>query len=285
MKKIKTIIHIILYLLVLLVLIWQFITVSVISCDSVSSYEFRLICAFAFVYPLCAISKHNIVKKIELILYLLVFFVFLRANLWYFRGFHERAFILVVMLCILKCFMYFHAEKQKKRYFFYSVISGFLLFFVIYFNFKNDIYLCPSTDLRYYKEDMSLRRMTESGWGIFPDTIPEEAEDIEYFYTPGGYFRPRSDTHAYLKMTVNQKYLNHLLEVSHNKDYLSEQDCSIINQNNASEYLFLIPHLEEYVEEFYGRENCILYMFCNKDIGFVIDWNEKVVKIFADYRF
>ena len=130
MKKIKTIIHIILYLLVLLVLIWQFITVSVISCDSVSSYEFRLICAFAFVYPLCAISKHNIVKKIELILYLLVLFVFLWANIWYFRGFHEHAFLLVVILCIIQCVMYFYAQKTKKRYFFYSLISGFLLFFV-----------------------------------------------------------------------------------------------------------------------------------------------------------
>ena len=290
LKTVGKVIKTILYLLIFLALMDCFIMVSTVSCNvSISSSEYDWITFFALIWSLCAISKNRIVKRIELILYLLVLFVFLWSNIWYFRGFHEHAFLLAVILCIIQCVMYFYAQKTKKRYFFYSLISGFLLFFIIYFNFKNDIHLCPSTDLRYYKEDMGEK--TESGYGIFPDTIPEEAKEIEYFSTTGGYMwimtegENRSST--YLKMTVNDEYLHHLLEVAYRKSekhhYLDKQDCSVITSNDP-EYLPW-ENLDKYVEEFYGKENCTLYLISSINMGFVIDWDEKVVKIFDDGKF
>lgn len=292
-KVLKTagkIIKVILSLIALLILMFLFVVVSTDLCNvSMSSSEHDWIAAFALLWSLCAISKNHIVKKIEFVLFFVGLFIFLWANIWYFRGFHEHAFLFVVILCILECFMYFYAKKTKKRYYFYRVISGFILFSTIFFNFKNDIHLCPSTDLRHYKEDVGEK--TESGYGIFPDTIPQDAKNIEYFSTTGGYLQARDaypPSSTYLKMTVNEEYLHHLVEIayykSENNPPLTEQDCSVITSKD-SEFLLYWENLDKYVEEFCGKENCTLYLVSSIDMGFVIDWDEKVVKIFTDGKF
>ena len=61
-------------------------------------------------------------------------------------------------------------------------------------------------------------------------------------------------------------------------------ECSTVNEENAHEYI-LVRHLDEYVEEYYGKENCILYFMGNESQGMIIDWNNRSIKMFLDNRF
>lgn len=111
------------------------------------------------------------------------------------------------------------------------------------YNKVKDIYLCPSTDVRFYEKDVKVMGAgvkTESKDGIFPDTIPEGAENIEYYFTIGQYLHPWRGGKICLKMTVKEDYINHLLTLSHSEEYqgrIDEIDCSILTKDNESEYL------------------------------------------------
>lgn len=228
----------------------------------------------------------NKAKTIEIIVYWVILLLFFVSNLWYFRGFHKIVFAGMSILCVIKTLRYIFVVKWKKRHIFNSVVSGLLLCGMLKFTCEMDIYIFPSTQLRHYEESINQYDSTEKNrYGIFPEIIPDEAKNVEYYYTTEGYWKPRDNMHAYLKMTVSKEYLDSLME-KYNKEkyYIKEQDCSVLTKENASDYL-ATNHLNEYVEEFYGEKNCTLYFLFNEGMGFVINWDKKIVKLFLDNRF
>ena len=231
------------------------------------------------------LKKKNKMKTVELILYWIILVLFLFANLYYFRGFHKIPFIMACILCLIKTIRYIVVKRWKKWHIINAVVSGFMMYAILQFTCEMDIFLYPTTELRFYKQTLYKQLDIREGnrYGIFPDPIPEEATDVEYYFSTDGYWRARHDLHAYLKMTVSEEYLNDLYK-KYEDNINNKLEFSEINANNSHEYI-LVKHLDEYVEEYYGKENCILYFMEGYYKGFVIDWDKKSVKLFLDYRF
>lgn len=169
----------------------------------------------------------------------------------------------------------------------YSVIFQWcLLTAVILIAIGTDMFY-STTRVRYYEEDLAMYNISELTGSIFPDSIPKEAKNIEYFRTPGGILDDYSHQ-LRLKMTVTEDYLLHLedlyehLELSWNKDPLKiTQDCSVLTSKNCKEYFFG-KDLTENIGEYYGKENCTVYFIYDADMGFVINYDTCEVKLFMD---
>ena len=178
---------------------------------------------------------------------------------------------------------------QKQFVHLYSAIFQWcLLAVVILIAVSTDMFY-STTRVRYYEEDLAMYNISESKGLFFPDTIPKEAKNIEYYRTPGVILSDYSHQ-LRLKMTVTEDYILHLedlyenVNLSWNNDPLKiTQDCSVLTQANYKEYFFE-KDLTENIGEYYGKENCIVYFIYDADMGFVINYDTCEVKLFLDYN-
>jgi hypothetical protein len=185
---------------------------------------------------------------------------------------------------MIKTIRYIVVKKWEQWHIINVVVSGFMMYAILQFTCEMDIFFFPSTELRHYSAAMEQYNISDRyEYGFLPKNIPEEATNVDYFYTTEGYWGSRLNMHVYLKMTVSEKYLHNILEKYEN-NITYKLECSKVNEENAHEYLPR-PHLDEYVDEYYGKENCILYFMGNESQGMIIDWNNRSIKMFLDNRF
>ena len=229
------------------------------------------IISIAFVLASCLWIISSVVKEIDTI----VLNIALLASI---------CFVLILIICLFagEVIQQIKERKfnlQKKFVHLYaSVFQWCIVAIFIFFAVKTDIFY-STTRLRYYSIDVNMFSITETDGGFFPDSIPKEAKNVEYYYTPGGISDVNS-SHINLKMTVGKDYLTHLIEIYEDAEYIKiAQDCSVLNKYNCKDY-FDDTDLTEKIEEYLGKENCTVYFIYDWHGGFVIDYTTNEVKLF-----
>ena len=176
---------------------------------------------------------------------------------------------------------------RKQLVHLYSAIFQWCLLVVVILIAASTDMFYSTTRVRYYEKDVAMYNISEITGSIFPDSIPKEAQNIEYYRTPGGILDDCSHQ-LRLKMTVTEDYLLHLKDLYENLDlsWKSDplkitQDCSVLTPENCKKYFFE-KDLTENIGEYYGKQNCTVYFVYDANIGFAINYDTCEVKLFMD---
>ena len=172
-------------------------------------------------------------------------------------------FPLVVAVCLLIGeIMQRKSERkeslQKQYIHLYAVIFQWCILMILILSaIKTDKYYATTRPV-HYQYVVEKHCISESQRGIFPNNIPEDAENIEFYCSPEALVDFEYEYKIHLKMKVDEKYLNQLVELYENpENRLIKQDCSVLTPYNYSEYLSY-RGFEKHIDEYFGR-NCTLY--------------------------
>ncbi len=128
-------------------------------------------------------------------------------------------FLIITLLC------YYFGDKKQKRFVF-KAIAGVLSWLLIYYYFIAIFTICllesvnPVTNIKYYKHYVGGSELTK----VFPKKIPDDVENIEFYYAPGILQGGTNYVLYYIDRNMtpekfNENYKKQAIWIGHKKEY------------------------------------------------------------------